>query len=250
MPESDPFTFVNRVANRVARSLPRQLVNIAPSRPIVSFTFDDIPESAASTGAAVLEQHGVRGTFYVAGGLAGRDFDGQPMLDDAGYARLAGAGHELAHHTFSHQPPASLGLGYGADLQRNDIYLAGIDARVRRNFAFPFGLTSPNGQREVDRRYRSGRGVLPGINRGLVDLGYLHSVELKPCFETAELQSWIDGALSPPGWVIYFTHDVQDEPSEFGCQPAVLDQLVRHALESGCEVLTVDAALDRLGIAA
>ena len=244
-----PFSLVNRIANRVARSLPRQLANISPQRPIVSFSFDDIPVSAASNGAAILERYDLRGTFYVAGGLAGRQYDGQTMLDHAGYSRLAEAGHELAHHTFSHRPPATLGLFYGDDLKRNDIFLDGVDPRVRRNFAFPYGLTSPNGQREVDRRYRSARGVMPGINRGPTDLGYLHSVEIRPDDDTNELQSWIDGALTPPGWVIYFTHDVQDEPTQWGCRPAVLEQLVTHAIATGCEVLTVDAALDRLGVA-
>jgi peptidoglycan/xylan/chitin deacetylase (PgdA/CDA1 family) len=244
------FGLVDRIANRVARSLPRQHIMIAPERPIVSFSFDDIPASAAFNGAAILERHGARGTFYVAGGLTGREHDGQQMLDDAGYAALAATRHELAHHTFSHRPPMALGLGYSNDLKRNDLYLDGIGPQLRRNFAYPYGLTSPNGQREVDRRYRSARGVMPGINRGPTDLGYLRSVEIKPCFETAELASWIDGAVTPPGWVIYFTHDVQDEPTQYGCRPAVLDHLVGHAIASGCEILTVDAALDRLGVAA
>lgn len=246
---SSAFGLVARVANRVARSLPRQLVTIAPERPIISFTFDDIPVSAGCEGVAILERHNVLGTFYVAGGLAGLDHDGQVMLDPAGYVRLAAAGHELAHHTFSHRSPTALGPRYGDDLERNDIFLDGVDPKARRNFAFPYGLTSPNGQREVDRRFRSGRGVMPGINRGPTDLGHLNSVEIRPNCDTGELQSWIDGAATPPGWVIYFTHDVQDEPTKYGCRPAVLEQLIRHALDSGCEILTVDKALDRLGVA-
>ena len=38
---------------------------------MVSFTFDDLPKSAVTTGAGMLEAHGARGTFYVSGGLVG-----------------------------------------------------------------------------------------------------------------------------------------------------------------------------------
>ena len=40
--------------------------NIQPDRPLVSFTFDDVPVSATTKGAAMLQSSGGRGTFYVA----------------------------------------------------------------------------------------------------------------------------------------------------------------------------------------
>ena len=39
--------------------------------PLVSFTFDDVPDSAFVNGAAVLERRGLRGTFYIASGICG-----------------------------------------------------------------------------------------------------------------------------------------------------------------------------------
>jgi hypothetical protein len=35
-------------------------------------TFDDVPESAASVGAPMLQEYGGRGTFYIAGSLVNR----------------------------------------------------------------------------------------------------------------------------------------------------------------------------------
>ncbi len=236
----------DRVANRIARSLPRRLVDVAPQRPLVSFTFDDAPVSALTNGARILEAHGVHGTFYVAGGLAGRLHDGQEMLDAAGTRALAARGHEVAHHTFSHRKPVSLGFSYGRDLARNDAWLETIQPGTRRNFAFPYGLTAPLAQREIDRRFRSARGVLAGVNRGAVDLGHLASVGLGPDSTAADGRDWIARALDPAGWLIFFTHDVQDAPSPWGCRPDLLDALVAHALAAGAEVVTVDAALDRL----
>ena len=45
----------------------------APRRPMLSFAFDDVPASAAETGAKLLEQRGLRGSYYVAAALAGTD---------------------------------------------------------------------------------------------------------------------------------------------------------------------------------
>jgi hypothetical protein len=45
------------------------------------------------------------------------------------------------------------------------------------------------------------------------------------------------------GWLIFYTHDVEAQPSPWGCTPDLLDFAVRAALESGCKVLPVNQAL-------
>ena len=64
---------VLRKAARHSRSKPFAMRNTAP---LVSFTFDDVPASAYINGAAILEQHDMRGTFYIAAGICG-------TMDDA-----------------------------------------------------------------------------------------------------------------------------------------------------------------------
>jgi peptidoglycan/xylan/chitin deacetylase (PgdA/CDA1 family) len=132
-----PNSLPERITHRLARSFPARRVDFAPVRPIVSFSFDDVPVSALVNGAEVLERHGVRGTFFVAGGIAGAEHDGQPMLTTGDYRDLVRRGHEIGHHTFAHRTPWMLGRGYSADLVRNDIYLAPILGTAPRNFAFP-----------------------------------------------------------------------------------------------------------------
>ena len=60
-----------RVNHRLAMHVPVERYRLNNATPMVSFTFDDIPKSAATTGAGILEDHGARGTFYVSGGLVG-----------------------------------------------------------------------------------------------------------------------------------------------------------------------------------
>lgn len=241
-----PNSFADKVAHRLARTFPLRTTMIAPTRPIVSFSFDDVPASGLSNGARILEAHGARGTFYVAGGLAGREHDGQMISGDEEYRALAQRGHEIAHHTFSHRTPMSLFWSYANDLDRNDAYLAGLGSR---NFAFPYGRSSPRAQWLMSKRFRSGRGIEEGINRGAANLDMLRSVELRSHHVATERARFIDDAVATPGWLIYFTHDVQDSPTAYGVTPEALERIVAHAVASGAEVLTVDAALDRLGVA-
>jgi peptidoglycan/xylan/chitin deacetylase (PgdA/CDA1 family) len=225
--------------------VPARLGAIEPKRPIVSFTFDDAPASSL-TGASILESHGVRGTFYIAGGLVGAKHDGQAMLSATECKSLVARGHELGCHTFSHQTPRRRIWNFAAELDRNVEFFSGVMDRPPQNFAFPYGLSAPWLPGTLGRRFRTSRGVIAGINRHATNLDQLRSVEIRPGVAVDSLLGWIDAVVVHPGWLIYFTHDVSDAPSPFGSTPATLERLVDHALELGCEVLTVDKALDRL----
>ena len=57
------------VRRRTLCALYQRNVPLGDQGPIVSFTFDDFPRTAFSTGGAILEQFGARGTYYAALGL-------------------------------------------------------------------------------------------------------------------------------------------------------------------------------------
>ncbi|MFX9397439.1 hypothetical protein ABTO25_20695, partial [Acinetobacter baumannii] len=44
-----------RLTNRLIRATPWRLIPIPTRQPIVSFTFDDVPDSALRAGATILE---------------------------------------------------------------------------------------------------------------------------------------------------------------------------------------------------
>lgn len=64
---------------------------------IVSFTLDDGLVSQ-NTGADILAQHGMRGTFYIVSGSVGTP----GYLTHADLRRIADAGHEIGGHTVNH----------------------------------------------------------------------------------------------------------------------------------------------------
>ena len=90
---------ISRKAARHHRSKPFAMRNSAP---LVSFTFDDVPDSAYLNGAAVLEEAGARGTFYVAAGICGSADTHWRVITRHQVTALHARGHEIGCHTFSH----------------------------------------------------------------------------------------------------------------------------------------------------
>lgn len=246
----DPASPIDRAELRLARHLPHARFTATTGVPLVTFTFDDVPDTALTHGARILEERGLRGTFYIAAGLAGRVEANRTLIDEAGVRALAEAGHEIGCHTFAHARVRTLGpAALAADLDRN---AAGLEALApapgRRNFAFPYNAPSFRARTELARRFRSCRGGVERIVRGPVDRHFLPAVEIRqPESHVAGLTRWIDDVAANPGWLIFFTHDVGPEPTLFGATPDSFARLVDHALEKGCTVLPLGAALDRLG---
>lgn len=252
MPEAAPSLgdIVNRLSNRLIRRFAGRPKEVRTDRPIVSFTFDDVPESAYDTGAVILEKYGLNGTFYVSGSLLGKVEAGRPVISLEECRELAARGHEIGCHTFSHKPLRSFAAGrLDTDLDRNaDCLRQATGLPAPQNFAFPFNAAWPLARPVLRRRFRSCRAAGGGVNRGPTDPMMLRSVGIEKPDEAARgLTRLIDQIVAEPGWLVLFCHDVAESPTPYGCTPETFEHLVRHAVESGCEVLTVARALDRLG---
>ncbi len=239
----------------------RYLARIVPTRPfrsinpqpIVSFTFDDVPDSALTNGAKVLDRFGVRGTFYIAPGICGTQDEHWKVIDRNGVAALARAGHEVACHTYGHVKVQTLtSAGLARETRRCFEALRDMCGNaVTENFAYPFGNVSFPHKFELGRHFKSCRSIYAGFNSGLIDLGMLRSFELYDRTSTEQsIAAILDHALATNAWVIFYTHDVARNPSWIGCSPSHLDMAVRAAKARGIPCLAVDDALERFGVSA
>jgi peptidoglycan/xylan/chitin deacetylase (PgdA/CDA1 family) len=220
-----------RIDNKLARHLRATPFTLRNPGPMVSFTFDDAPVSAATRGAALLEQFGARGTFYVAGGLADSWSGDWTTAGADDVVRLHRSGHEIACHTFSHTRTTELSeAAMAAEIENNRDYLLALDPSIEvENFAYPYGFGSVRRKAQLAKSFRSSRGILPGINRGTVDLQYLRATPLiDKDIDPDGIEGAFDAAVAGNGWLIFYSHDVEPEPSPYGCSPALL----RHALEA------------------
>jgi peptidoglycan/xylan/chitin deacetylase (PgdA/CDA1 family) len=239
----------DRLLERAAAGLRVKTVSMKNTRPIVSFTFDDFPRSAAQCAGSILERHDMRGTFYAAGLLCGKTIDGIAYYQPSDIAALNEAGHEIACHTFAHVRVSSLNATMLAgDITKNADYFHGDYFREQRlpdlqNFSYPFGGVSPAAKRTLQRRFESCRGIQPGINFGTADLGLLRATSVYGTKAHPRTAGLVDQVAAKNGWLIFYTHDVADAPSQYGCTPAVFEDLVGRVAKAGVAVLTIREAV-------
>lgn len=232
-----------------ARTFAQRPLDIDLEAPLVSFTFDDFPKSAATLGARLLEDRGWRATYFASGAYAGGRTHHGAMYDVGDLKRLAAAGHEIACHTYAHADSTAVAADdVLADVARNADFLKACGHTAALDtFAFPFGEATPALKRQLSDRFSALRGVRPGVNRGRADAALLNAVPLDG--GPAGLERAVDAARDAarsPGWLIYYGHDVQDTPTEWGCTPGFLQAVIAAVAESGAEVLPMNAALARI----
>jgi peptidoglycan/xylan/chitin deacetylase (PgdA/CDA1 family) len=218
--------------------------------PMVSFTFDDVPKSAATVGAAILEAHDVHGTFYVIGSQVGTSSPLWDMIDGEDIVALHRHGHEIACHTFSHKRACDLDAEtLNAEIERNQQYLRSLDPSIRiENFAYPFGYGSFVRKRQLKTLFRSCRSIVPGVNSGTVDLQFLRAMPLiDRRVDRDGIERAFDEAQTANGWLIFYTHDVADEPSPYGCSPSLLNEALEAASRRKIPVLNMAEALQCAG---
>ncbi len=193
--------------------------------PLVSFTFDDIPESAYDNGAAILEEHDVRGTFYIAAGTCGKKDTHWNVIDRDRISALHKRGHEIGCHTYSHVNVETLNAArMEEECRKNEELLRQLCSDIRlTNFCFPFGRASIQRKLQLQKRFDTCRGIYEGVNFGTIDLGLLRVVEFFDRTLTEEkLQRVLRETRDRNGWLIFYTHDVTNSPSWIGCSPNLL----------------------------
>ncbi|HEY0267272.1 MAG TPA: polysaccharide deacetylase family protein [Rhizomicrobium sp.] len=235
-----------RLTSLMARTLPVKPARLGAVRPVASVTFDDFPRNAWTQGGPVMARHGVRGTYYTAGGFCGRTVDGTEFYGAADLRELAAAGHEIACHGFAHQPTPNLTTPeLAADADRNREFLRPfLNGDAPTSYAFPYGRVSPRTKRFYAPRFSSARGVHPGINAGRVDLAQLNTISLETrCWDEAVIDAAIQRVLHNNGWLILYTHDVSDSPSPYGSTPGMLDWALGRVAAARIAMLPVREAL-------
>ena len=240
-----------RVSNRLSRCFRTTPFRLCNPQAMVSFTFDDFPDSAADVGVPILNRHDAKATFYVSGSQVGKGSDHWQGVAPDKIVELYRLGHEIACHTFSHVRATDLDAArLATEIEENRRYLLGLDPSMRiENFAYPYGLGSVWRKSQLAKAFRSSRGIIPGINSGMVDLQYLRSTPLiNHHIDEEQIDRAFDALVETKGWLIFYGHDVAREPSPYGCTPSLLQYALEAAAKRNVAVMTVAAALHAAGV--
>lgn len=240
---------INRFNRMTAHLAKTRTLACLSSGPVLSICFDDFPKSAWTRGGSILERYGAKATYYAAGRFCGKTIGGAVYFDRSDLAQVALTGHEIGCHSYSHERGTRISSPeLEDDYARNREFLGERLPGVQlSSFAYPHGDVSARVKALAAEHYRTARGIRPGINVNPLDLALLKAMPLESRSWTAaamEALAW--EAVRTNGWLILFTHDVNDTPSPHGVTPGMLKQALDIALGHGLEILPVGAAVARL----
>ncbi|MFI6876622.1 polysaccharide deacetylase family protein [Streptomyces sp. NPDC050400] len=227
----------------------------APGPVTVSLTFDDGTADHFTTVKPILDDHGMKATFYVNSGRLGD----AGHLTAAQVKQLAAGGQEIGGHTATHARLPDL----SPDDQRREICndrvtLLNLGLSVK-NFAYPFGADTAATQGYVaDCGYNSARDVgglvTPGSCSGCPYANAVpppnpYAVRTNDSVTTsttlATLQGYVTRAeANGGGWVPIVLHHVCNgcEPT-YATTPAILDAFLDWLAARGTAVATVNAVI-------
>jgi hypothetical protein len=124
--------------------------------------------------------------------------------------------------------------------------ILGADFRFD-SFAWPYGAYDHAARAIAARHFTTARGVYRGVNHGRMDFANLLTVPLeKRRMGQAVLRERIETALARNGWIIFFTHDVAIDCTDYGSPPDWLEEAVTTIRAAGIEIATVAKAAARV----
>src|SRR6185437_7943730 len=104
------------------------------------------------------------------------------------------------------------------------------------NFAYPFGHVTFATKKAVGNMVTSARGVFPGFNGPEVDLNLLRANRLYGDVDQLDgAKRLIEENVRRNSWLIFYTHDVRPNPSQYGCTPELLESVLSVAAASGSQ---------------
>lgn len=228
----------------LARTIPIGRSALLGPHAVASVTFDDVPASAVENGAPVLERRGCLGTFYVAAELCGKQQRHWRVAERAQILRLAEARHEIGCHTARHVNVQSLSVAeLRRECDRSRDLLVDLCGVVPQNFCYPFGSPGLFQKWHLAARFATCRSIYEKLNAGRVDPAVLGAFGLfDATFDRSRLIALVEAAKARRGWLIFYTHDIEDDPTPIGASPRLLDEVLAVLCDHGVPVLTVEAA--------
>ncbi len=231
---------------KVLSSLIHKKVYLDLPEAVISFTFDDAPNSAFTNGAQILKKYGYNGTYYISLGLLDHNRPEGVYFDTRHLNRIIADGGELACHTFNHiHFYNSKKKQIINDFKKNQKKITEfIPGHIFTNFSYPYGEKTIVSKKLIRNTYKSARSSQRGINFNYTDLSDLKAVNLENySLNLDEIVAIIEKAIKNKGWLIFYTHNVEMEPSNGGCTLEYFESVVKYCYEKKIKVLTVENLL-------
>jgi|WetSurSiteA1Bulk_404760.scaffolds.fasta_scaffold09987_3 peptidoglycan/xylan/chitin deacetylase (PgdA/CDA1 family) len=230
---------------------PEKYYYLGHQRPMISFAFDDFPLSAGVTGAGIINNYNLKATFFISLGKLGQNSAVGKICEVDTLKNLISQNHEIGSHTYDHTNRFEVSIDdYEKSIIKNQQCFEELFPGGRlETFSYPFGIAGNRAQMIVQKHFRCARTSNIGVNFGKVDVNMLKAFPVYGSGEEIELlKSAIQFTIIERGWLIFYTHDVRENPSLYGCTPKYLEEVVRLSVESGAKIVTIKEACNILSV--
>jgi peptidoglycan/xylan/chitin deacetylase (PgdA/CDA1 family) len=247
-------SLLSRVAGKYRRTLANRLyrrrIAIKTSVPIISFTFDDAPTTAFTTGGEILTSFGAKATFYVSLGLLGSQIDVGTIASPDHLLQAVEEGNEIGCHTFDHLDTwqTTTEEFIGSVVKNRQALGRVLPGTEFKTFAYPINEPRPAVKSRLEKYFMCCRGGGQVPNIGIADLNLLRGyfLDRRKGIDINDVRMVIDYNASCKGWLIFATHDVTNNPSPYGCTIKLLRDVVEYSARSGALLLPVREACEKL----
>jgi peptidoglycan/xylan/chitin deacetylase (PgdA/CDA1 family) len=221
---------------------------------IVSLTFDDGWKSTIENAVPVIDQAGLKGTFYVITSPPEKGFNKEQYATPEQIKSLYLSGHEIGSHTISHPHLPRLS---GADAKKEIVESAEHLKRTGipvDTFAYPYGQYDASIAKIVcEAGYQGARSICLGYNDQDTDRFRLKCQGVVMPVPFALVKHWINQAKTHDKWLILVFHQIEPtmmslvkQRAIYGATVSTLRRIVEYLEKQGIEVVTVREGVESL----
>lgn len=217
------------------------------NRGLVSVTFDDGWASQYKNALPILNKYGLKATFYI---ISGELNDQPDYMSTAQIQNLYSQGMEIGSHTITHSDLTGVSQSkLVQEMSQSQATLQNAIGAPVVNFAYPYGAYNAETISVGQQYYQSQRTVNQGYNtEDNLDLTQLKIYEVDSDISTAQVQEWIQGAITQKSWLILVYHEVGTSIGGdiYHVSTANLDANMNYLKNSGVAVVTVNQAINEV----
>jgi len=234
-----------RLSRRLVRYQHRNMLATQTKKPVVSFTFDDCPKSVIENAFPILDEKKWKSTLYIAMGLCNTTNHLGLHMSEDDVLKSYKNGHEIGNHTFAHLDARSVSCEeFLSDILKNEGAFKQLGIPKTSTFAYPYGeITAPT-KSSLSEVFDLKRGIHSPSSTQHYDLNQTASQRLYSGTDLETCLERIKALKKTSGWLILFTHDVRQSPSDYGCTPEDFRRVVEAVDAIGADVMPVAKALD------
>ena len=242
--------YINALKKKLAEQYVVKSITISSKVKQVSFTFDDVSESAFRNAQRTLDKLQFKGTFYISLSFLDSDNENDNLYSKEHLISCLSNGHELACHTYNHihfyKNSNVKFIHNNIRINQEKLNALGIKESFE-NFSYPYGEQTKISKKIVSKIFKTCRGIEHGINHNKVDLHNLKAIKLYEDFHSIdEIFSILEDFHKSGGWLIFYTHDVKSNFSKYGCSPEYFETIVQKCKDLNISITTIKDGVENL----